>query len=77
MTLIASRSHSGMGAAMILGGSTTAAAFEIYVEQILAPSLQAGQIVVMDNLRAHKRERVRQAIVAKGCQLLFATSLST
>jgi transposase len=48
-----------MGAAMILEGSANAAAFEIYVEQLLAPSLQAGNIVVMDNLRAHKGERVR------------------
>jgi hypothetical protein len=45
------------------------------VEQLLLPSLQAGQLVVMDNLRAHKGERVRQAIEAKGCQVLFATSL--
>jgi transposase len=57
--LIASLSLEGMGAAMILEGSANGAAFETYVEQILAPSLQAGQIVVMDNLRAHKGERVR------------------
>ena len=74
-TLIASLSFEGMGAALILEGSANAAAFEIYVEQLLAPSLQAGHIVVMDNLRAHKGERVRQAIEAKGCQVLFATSL--
>ena len=74
-TLIASLSLAGMGAAMILEGSANATAFEIYVEQLLLPSLQAGQIVVMDNLRAHKGERVRQAIEAKGCQVLFSTSL--
>jgi transposase len=56
---------------MILEGSANAAAFEIYVEQLLLPSLHAGDIVVMDNLRAHKGERVRQAIEAKGCQVLF------
>jgi hypothetical protein len=76
-TLIASLSLEGMGAAMILEGSANAAAFEIYVDQFLAPSLQAGYIVVMDNLRAHKGERVRQATRAKGCQVLFATSLFT
>jgi transposase len=70
-TLIASLSLAGMGAAMILEGSANATAFEIYIEQLLVPSLQAGQIVVMDNLRAHKGERVRQAIEAKGCQVLF------
>jgi hypothetical protein len=74
-TLIASLSLAGMGAAMILEGSANATAFAIYVEQLLIPSLQAGQIVVMDNLRAHKGERVRQAIETKGCQVLFSTSL--
>jgi hypothetical protein len=74
-TLIASLSLEGMGAAMILEGSANAAACEIYVEQLLAPSLHAGHIVVMDNLRAQKGERVRQATRAKGCQVLFATSL--
>jgi len=64
-----------MGAAMILEGSANGAAFELYGEQFLAPSLHAGQLVVMDNLRAHKGDRVRQAIEAKGCQVLFATSL--
>jgi transposase len=75
-TLIASLSLQGMGAAMILEGSATGAAFEIYVEQLLAPSLHVGQIVVMDNLRAHKGERVRQAIEAKGCQVLFLPGYS-
>ena len=75
-TLIASLSLAGMGAAMILEGSANAIAFEIYVEQLLLPSLQAGQIVVMDNLRAHKGERVRQAIEAKGCQVLFLPGYS-
>jgi transposase len=75
-TLIASLSLAGMGAAMILEGSANTIAFEIYVEQLLLPSLQAGQIVVMDNLRAHKGERVRQAIEAKGCQVLFLPGYS-
>jgi transposase len=75
-TLIASLSLEGMGAAMILEGSANGAAFEIYVEQLLAPSLHAGQIVVMDNLRAHKGERVRQTLEAKGCQVLFLPGYS-
>lgn len=75
-TLIASLSLEGMGAAMILEGSANGAAFERYVEQLLAPSLHAGQIVVMDNLRAHKGEGVRQAIEAKGCQVLFLPGYS-
>jgi transposase len=75
-TLIASLSLEGVGAAMILEGSANAAAFEVYVEQILAPHLIAGQIVVMDNLGAHKGERVRQVIEAQGCQVLFLPGYS-
>jgi transposase len=75
-TLIASLSLEGMGAAMILEGSANGAAFELYVEQLLAPSLHTGQIVVMDNLRAHKGEGVRRAIEAKGCQVLFLPGYS-
>jgi transposase len=75
-TLIAALSLEGMGAAMILEGSTNATAFELYVEQVLVPSLHAGQIVVMDNLQAHKSAQVRLAIEAKGCQLLFLPGYS-
>jgi transposase len=75
-TLIAAHSLGGMGAALILEGSTNATAFELYVEQVLAPTLQAGQIVVMDNLQAHKGARVRLAIEAKGCQVLFLPGYS-
>lgn len=75
-TLIASLSLEGMGAAMILEGSANATAFALYIEQVLAPTLQVGQIVVMDNLQAYKGERVRQAIEAKGCQVLFLPAYS-
>jgi transposase len=51
-------------------------AFELYVEQVLAPTLQAGQIVIMDNLHAHKSAQVRRTIEAKGCQLLFLPGYS-
>jgi DDE superfamily endonuclease len=66
----------GMTASMILDGAANGVAFEIYVEQILAPSLTAGQIVVMDNLSIHKGAKVRSAIEARGCQLLFLPSYS-
>jgi transposase len=75
-TLMAALSLEGMGAAMILEGSADTTAFELYVEQILAPNLRTGQIVIMDNLRAHKSARVKQAIEAKGCQLLFLPGYS-
>ncbi len=61
---------------MLLEGATNAAAFEIYLEQILLPSLAPGQIVIMDNLSAHKGARVRHLIEARGCQLLFLPAYS-
>jgi transposase len=75
-TLMASLSRQGMGEAFILAGAADAVAFELYIEQILAPSLHRGQIVIMDNLSIHQGRRVRQAIEAKGCQLLFLPAYS-
>ena len=75
-TLMASLSLSGIGAAMIIEGSTNASAFEVYVEQILAPRLEPGQLVVLDNLSAHKSQRVQALIEARGCHLLFLPSYS-
>lgn len=76
MTVIASMSLAGMGPAFLLDGSADSAAFEIYVEQLLAPSLRPGQIVVLDNLSIHLSPRVRQAIESKGCRLLFLPAYS-
>jgi transposase len=70
-TLLASMSLEGMGPCFAVEGTTTATVFETYVEQVLAPSLRHEQIVVLDNLGAHKSERVRQLIEGRGCQLLF------
>ena len=61
MTLIASLSLDGMGPAFILDGAADSTAFEIYVEQILAPSLRPGQIVVLDNLSIHLGPRVMRS----------------
>jgi transposase len=76
ITLLASLSLQGMGEALILEGPADGQAFEIYIEQILAPSLQVGHIVIMDNLSTHIGEKVRLAIEARGCQLLFLPSYS-
>jgi transposase len=75
-TLIAALGWSGVGEALILEGAVTTAIFEQYVAQILAPSLSAGQIVLMDNLAAHKSAKVEEVIEARGCQLLFLPSYS-
>ncbi len=61
----------GMTAPMILDGAMHGAAFLAYVEQVLAPTLSPGDIVVMDNLPAHKPVAVRQAIERTGAELRF------
>ena len=76
LTMIASLSLSGIGEAMLLDGSADAAVFEAYIEQILAPSLRPGQIVILDNLSIHLGSRVKEAIEARGCQLLFLPAYS-
>ena len=50
--------------------------FEAYVEKELVPSLRTGQVVVMDNLGAHRPKRIRELIEGKGCELLYLPSYS-
>jgi hypothetical protein len=71
VTLLASMTSEGMGPCMAVVGSITRAAFEAYVERVLAPSLSAGQVVVMDNLSAHKGGRVKEIVEGVGCELLY------
>lgn len=61
---------------MLLEGSADSAVFETYIEQILAPSLRPGQIVILDNLSIHLGPQVKEAIEARGCQLLFLPAYS-
>lgn len=61
----------GMTAPMILDGPMHGAAFLAYVEQLLVPTLKPGDIVIMDNLPAHKPVAVRHAIEKAGAELRF------
>jgi transposase len=61
----------GLVAPLVLDGPMTGAAFRAYVEQMLVPELAPGDIVVMDNLPAHKVKGVREAIEGAGATLLF------
>src|SRR3712207_328083 len=70
-TLLASMALSGMGACVAVEGPTTKAVFEAYMKHFLAPTLRTGQVVVMDNLSAHKGEKIRELIEEKGCKLLY------
>ena len=71
VTLLAALTPTGMGPGVVFEGATDRRACEAFVEQFLVPSLRRGQVVVRDNLSAHKGERVRQLIEGKGCRLLF------
>jgi transposase len=61
----------GLTAPMVLDGPMNGDAFLAYVEQVLAPTLQPEDVVVMDNLPAHRRAGVRDAIEAAGARLRF------
>jgi transposase len=76
LTLIASMSLHGMGESMCFEGATDKAAFEVYVEHFLAPTLREGQVVVMDNLGAHRPQKIRELIEASGAELVFVPSYS-
>jgi len=68
-TFVGALRLTGMTAPMVLDRAMTGAWFLAYVEQVLAPTLTPGDIVIMDNLPAHKSAAVRKAIEATGAQL--------
>jgi transposase len=70
-TFVAALRADGLGAPMVADGAINGELFAAYVEQVLAPSLRPGDVVVMDNLGSHKRPRVREAIERAGGTLLF------
>ena len=70
-TFVAGLRSDGLIAPFVLDGPINRDTFEVYVEQVLAPELRAGDVVIMDNLSSHKGPRVREMIEAKGAQLLF------
>lgn len=65
-----------MGFFLAVEGATTAPVFEVYVERVLALSLRKGQIVLMDNLGAHRLKRIRELIEQQGCELLYLPAYS-
>ncbi len=75
-TLLSSMSVQGMGSSLAVDGPTDRKVFEAYLERMLLPTLEAGQIVVMDNLSAHKGERIRGLIESRGCELLYLPAYS-
>jgi transposase len=70
-TLVAALRLEGMTAPMVIDGAMNGEAFRAWVRHMLAPGLQAGDVVVMDNLPAHKVGGVRETIEAAGARLLY------
>ena len=69
-TLIAALRFDRIDAPMTIDGALDGAAFLAYVEQVLAPTLSAGEVVAMDNVRTHRVAGVREAIEARGASVL-------
>ncbi len=71
ITMLASLSLSGIEAPMTINGAVDGIVFKVYVEQVLCPTLSKGDIVVMDNLPAHKVAGIKELIEAKGAKLVY------
>jgi transposase len=71
VTMLGTLGIQGLQAVMTVEGATDADVFRTYVKRVLGPTLQPGDIVVMDNLRAHKAVGVQQALARRGARLLY------
>jgi transposase len=70
VTMLASLGSQGIEAMMTIEGATDTEVLRVYVEQVLRPTLHRGDIVIMDNLRAHKASGIREAMEQTGARLL-------
>ena len=71
VTLLGALGTTGLEALMTIDGATDGAVFRAFVEQVLCPTLQAGDIVVMDNLRVHKVAGIQDAITGCGARVIY------
>jgi transposase len=70
-TLIAALGISGIHCSTVVDGAVNADIFQAFVEQVLVPQLQPGDVVVMDNLSSHKRVQTRTLIESADAEVLF------
>jgi len=76
-TIVATLGWNSVTAPWVLDGPMDTAAFETYIAKVLAPTLQVGDIVLLDNLSAHKAEVIRKVVEARGAQLEFLPPYSS
>lgn len=70
-TLIAALGVEGVRCSTVVDGAVNGDVFEAFVGQVLVPQLRPGDVVILDNLSSHKRDRTRRLIESAGAQLLF------
>lgn len=70
-TLIAALGCEGIRCSTVVDGAVNADIFEAFVEHVLAPELKPGDVIILDNLSSHKRQRTRELIEAAGAELIF------
>jgi len=75
-TLIAALGIEGMRCSTVVDGAVNGDVFEAFVEQVLVPDLRPGDVVIMDNLSSHKRQRVRELIEDADAHLAFLPAYS-
>lgn len=71
VTLIAALTPAGLGAAMTVSGAVNGDVFAAYLDQVLGPTLRPGDVVVLDNLAAHKVDGLAALVEARGARLLY------
>jgi transposase len=71
VTLVAALTGQGVEAVMELDGAVNTASFAVYLDQVLGPTLQPGDVVVLDNLRVHKAAGLAALVEARGARLLY------
>jgi transposase len=76
MTFLAALRHDRVEAPWLLEGPINGESFRLYVDQVLIPTLQPGDIVIMDNLGSHRSSAVRRALRAVGAKLFFLPKYS-
>ena len=70
-TLVAALAVDGVRCSTVVDGAINADIFEAFVERVLVPELQPGDVVIMDNLSSHKRSRTRELIETAGAELIY------
>ena len=71
LTILGALSTQGVQASMTVEAATDAEVFLTFVQQVLAPTLRPGQVVVMDNLSGHKQRKLRRLLAARQCRLWY------